>query len=697
MSESLSFFDKLNITAQRFLSNAVVFLLIILSLRVYEAVVLLFTYNFSTVTFQIEIIALFFDLFYFFKTCAMLIIPFTIIYFIRPNLAHIFLWIVIGCLTITNLLLISYFGTAMVPLGSDLFAYSFSEIQHTIGASVTITVGKVLPFIVSIVVVVVLSVLFPKQKYPSWLFYIFYVLTAFSIVSKDFSVPNPQIFKNDFDSYLAANKLGFFTSKSVDFLVSLSEKHDKIQEFAFRERLNESSSTFSENSFNYNDKNYPLMHKVETPDVLGNFFTKGQTKDPNFVFIIVESLGRAYCGENADLCSFTPHLDAIMKKSLYWENFLSTGGRTFAALPSILGSVPFGEKGFADMGESMPLHLSLVKLLKDKGYQSSFIYGGDAHFDNMDVFLRRQGIDQIVDAHNFGAGYSKLPANDDGFSWGYGDKDIFNKLLEVSKNNNKPRIDIVLTLAMHSPFMVNDQMFYDNKFEKRLNELQLSDSKKDERRTYKKQFATMLYFDDAIDNVIQEYSKRDDFNNTIFIITGDHRMPEIPISSQIDRFHVPLIIYSPMLKTSAKFSNISTQFDITPSILAFLNQNYGMEFPTSAPWIGSGLDTIRTFRNIHSYPLMRNKNELLDYLDGNYFLSNNLLYSISPNLDIEPGNDDAKQEEMTKKFNDFKSVNSFVCTTNHLLPQSVYNQKYSRKITIDTTQKTKTPLEKELE
>jgi phosphoglycerol transferase MdoB-like AlkP superfamily enzyme len=43
------------------------------------------------------------------------------------------------------------------------------------------------------------------------------------------------------------------------------------------------------------------------------------------------------------------------------------------------------------------------------------------------------------------------------------------------------------------------------------------------------------------------YSKRSDFNNTIFLITGDHRMPEIPMSDKIDRYHVPLIVYSPML------------------------------------------------------------------------------------------------------------------------------------------------------
>jgi hypothetical protein len=39
------------------------------------------------------------------------------------------------------------------------------------------------------------------------------------------------------------------------------------------------------------------------------------------------------------------YLDSLIPKSLYWENFVSNG-RTFGALPSILGSLPYGEKDF---------------------------------------------------------------------------------------------------------------------------------------------------------------------------------------------------------------------------------------------------------------------------------------------------------------------------------------------------------------
>jgi uncharacterized sulfatase len=59
--------------------------------------------------------------------------------------------------------------------------------------------------------------------------------------------------------------------------------------------------------------------------------------------------------------AFTPFLDELSGKSLYWANFLATQGRTFGALPSILGSLPYAEKGFTNLGERMPNTLTLIK------------------------------------------------------------------------------------------------------------------------------------------------------------------------------------------------------------------------------------------------------------------------------------------------------------------------------------------------
>ncbi len=152
-------------------------------------------------------------------------------------------------------------------------------------------------------------------------------------------------------------------------------------------------------------------------------------------------------------------------------------------------------------------------------------------------------------------------------------------------------------------------------------------------------------------------------------------MPEIPISTQIDRFHVPLIIYSPLLKNAQKFSSIVTHFDVTPSLLALLNGRKFIKRPSVASWIGHGFDTSVEFRSLNSYPLMRNKNELLDFIDQDKFLSNRTAYQISPDLDIEPLNAPDIQAQMHEKFDNFIRKNDYAWRNNKLIPDSIKTYK----------------------
>ncbi len=320
----------------------------------------------------------------------------------------------------------------------------------------------------------------------------------------------------------------------------------------------------------------------------------------------------------------------------------------------------------------MPNHFSLIKYLKHYGYTVNFYYGGDAHFDLMDIFLRKQGIDFILDQKNFGNGYKKMPTSGTGFSWGYGDKDLFKRSFDIINSyKTGNQLNIYLTLSMHSPFIVENMDYYRKKFDAVYSKLHLDLQTMDEVKNYRDILSCVLYTDDAFKEFFEAYKKRNDFDNTIFIITGDHRMPEIPITTQIDRFHVPLIIYSPLLKRTTKFSSISSHFDITPTLLAFLSNKYKTVKVAASTFIGSSLDTARQFRNIHSYPLMRNKNELLDYLYRDYFYSDKTLYKISPDLDISPVEDKAVENKITNIFEDFKRRNNFMIQTGALAPDSL--------------------------
>ena len=48
------------------------------------------------------------------------------------------------------------------------------------------------------------------------------------------------------------------------------------------------------------------------------------------------------------------------------------------------------------------------------------------------------------------------------------------------------------------------------------------------------------------------YAKRPEYNNTIFIITGDHRLIPIVQKDKLCRFHVAVFNFSPMLKKIRK-------------------------------------------------------------------------------------------------------------------------------------------------
>src|SRR4051794_28376575 len=66
-------------------------------------------------------------------------------------------------------------------------------------------------------------------------------------------------------------------------------------------------------------------------------------------------------------------------------------------------------------------------------------------------------------------------------------------------------------------------------------------------------------------------------------------------------------------------------------------------------------------------PFMRTKSQLQDYIQGNNFLSDNQLYHIKDNLDIEPYDDDRTGSFLKAKLDSFKQVNQYVSHQNRLI------------------------------
>lgn len=536
--------------------------------------------------------------------------------------------------------LIKYSLTTLINLGADILGYSYDDITSTVSASESASLSNLLPFIILPTLFFASNYLIKKYSNPSKVIAVLLLcVLLFGSLKLVLSETSSDLFQN---------KTAYLTKDVINF----KREKNKISAFNLFDR-----------------EDYPLLRPFdETPDVLSSYI-KGGNEKPNIVVIVIEGLGSEFVSNN-EYSGFTPYLDSLITKSLYWDNFVSTTGRSFGILPSLLGSLPFGETGFLEI-ENAPSHLSLVSVLKHNGYETSYYSGGPSSFDRKVNFLEFNGIHNLIDENKYGSDFIKTDSNEAGFAWGYPDSEIFRKAISSIDIEKQPRLDIIMTLSSHEPFDYPNKESYMAKAIAIANNLSSSEASKERVSNHKDIFGSLLYADESIKNFMTDYSKRADYNNTIFIITGDHRLIPITQKDKLCRFHVPFMIYSPMLKKAERFKSVSSHWDVTPSLLSFLGNNYKFKPLALTPWLGKGLDTTKQFRNEKTIPLMRYKGSLSDMIYKDYLYSNGELFKINENF----GTYKVIEESIKKTIEDsllaFKKINAYVTQRNKIFPDSL--------------------------
>lgn len=515
---------------------------------------------------------------------------------------------VLGTLVLVTLAgLDVYFSMAGVPLGADLLAYSWQEVRKTaLGAQVSIPPELIFALMVSLGLL--WGSLWWRARRTQRVASSRKVALVLGLcLASSLALP----MKLTTASVLASNKLQFLLGDVWDGRRSASVQVSS---------------------------DYPFDHAENTPDTLGPLLDLHAQTPPHLVFVVVEGLGRSFSGPNARLGSFTPFLDELAKKSLYWENFLATQGRTFAVLPSVLGSLPFGP-----YGEQHIAHDNLLSLLQGHGYSLRYFTGTGLEFDHQGDFLAASGVKSFWSERDFVAPARKLS------EWGYSDADLLQAVAQ-SPMPKAPSVTVVQTMSMHTPFVVLQPEKYLQQFESRLDALGLSQAQRDTYRKHKDIYASILFTDDALRVFFDKVSARPEWQNTVWVITGDHRLPEIPMASRIERYHVPLIVYSPLLRTPLRIKALSSHFDIAPSLLAMLSHRYDMSSPKRVHWMGTGLDVHTQWRNLHTLPIKQTKTELSDYVSGEYYLAQDKLYSLQDGLATEPEEAPALAQSLRADF-----------------------------------------------
>jgi phosphoglycerol transferase MdoB-like AlkP superfamily enzyme len=637
-------------------------LLLFMFIRIFEYIGLL-VYGIPNIHLtNVLITGILLDISYWFILSGFLIIVYFAVKIFNKKLAIIACQVLLAFSAIIYFIAILYYRATSLPLDSVVFTYSFSEIWQTLGVSSGMKIGNFAILLFILVLPFVLWMLFKKVAYKPWIPFFFGILSVLSILLWPIVKPSKFESENENINILRSNKLFYLIDKSIEYFqndenssFSLEKEHDiKIFQKLFPNR-------------EYCNTDYPLLRNDSVPNVLGPYF-KSQEKKPNIVIIVVESLWSVMSGPKADPMSFTPFLDSIGQQGLYFDNFLSTAEKTFGALPSILGSLPFGKQGFLKNEGKFPNHLSLFTILNENEYRTNFFYGGNSDFDNMKRFLRQENITNIYDIENLQKnGETKKSKN---FSWGLADGDVFTKYFQcIKKNDTQNRADLFLTLSMHDPYSFPEIESYRKLCKKRIRGLHPDIQAKILSRI--DLYASFLYFDASFRRFLEKFKKQPEYKNTIFIITGDHGLSDMNITENIQKYHVPLVIYSPLLTKKAIIHSVSTHYDIAPTLLALLNGNYRIILPKRNHWIGDGLDTCVQFRSTKRQIFMRHNRQTYEYLHDTLFLVKNTLFIIKNGFSMQKLENPLMVKTLSEYRRAYVNISRFTKEENLILPRNL--------------------------
>ncbi|MRV75720.1 sulfatase-like hydrolase/transferase [Duganella sp. FT92W] len=558
--------------------------------------------------------------------------------------------------------LMHYHASAGVPLGADLFAYSWQEIRTTVAGGPALGAPLLAGLALAHAALWGWLVFHARSGKPRWSAragLAFAAMAAASLLLMPTRLDNVLPAATG-SATLAANKAAWFLDDNVHHWRTHEAPAKPVAVQATTPATTPATAQHAADPASRPD--YPFLHSERTPDTLGPYFTINAAQRPNLVLIVVEGLGRSFSGPNARLGSFTPFLDELAQRSLYWENFLATQGRTFAVLPSLLGSVPYGPNGFAAL-PAMPPHAALPAVLQAQGYHTRFYTGSNLEFDNQGQYLRSAGVDKLYSERDYGPAYQR--SND----WGYADRALVDFVLAREKSETRqPFAAILQTNSMHTPFVFPSQDDYRRKVEQRLAQLNVAEERRGPYRAQRDIYASILYTDDALRHYFEQAAQLPGHANTIYIVTGDHRLPEIPMETRLERYHVPLLVCSPLLKGPRAIKAVSSQFDLAPSLLAFLSHHHGIKTPAAVTWLGSGLDMDTGFRNLHALPLKQTKTELSDYVSGPLYLGQNQLYTLSDNMRLAPVDDAQAKAQVRAQFDSFIASNDAMANSGKLAP-----------------------------
>lgn len=310
---------------------------------------------------------------------------------------------------------------------------------------------------------------------------------------------------------------------------------------------------------------------VKKKDVSSSVVT-GAQEQFNVAIIVLESTSASALSHYSGITPpTTPFLDELIKDSLLVETAQVVVPHTSKALVAIhCGIEPHLSLYTFESVMGVPVEC-LPKWLSQAGYNTAFFQSPTAHYEN------RTG---LVEHLGFAEFYPLESLDTEGFErvnyFGYEDNILLNPSKEWLKKQEDPFLVTYLTGTTHHSYKVPEG------FEKS----HYSDHEKTN-----EYLNTVRYLDQFVKELIDGYKEVGAYENTIFVIVGDHgesMCEDTPICYHSNVMHdialqVPLIVHAPKLGIKGTVEEVMSQASVVATLAELLGFELKIEGEKNFP------------------------------------------------------------------------------------------------------------------
>ena len=273
---------------------------------------------------------------------------------------------------------------------------------------------------------------------------------------------------------------------------------------------------------------------------------------PNVVVLMLESWDAVHIdalrrGMNLKPFGVTPNFDALARDGLLFTRFYANGERSMDGLASIIAGIPtLPGTAYIGMGMEQNRMAYLGHMAQQEGYATIMLQSSKRASFHVDSIATMAGFTTYLGAEDIPASGHSKNITERG-AWDY---DSFQEANNLFAQAKKPFVGFVFTASTHLPFQSPGerwQKFAPDSLEHR--------------------YLNSLYYADwALGEFIAAAKKAGYYDNTIFILTGDHVSGFDAKSGDVPSLHhIPLLVIAPGLKPGST-ARIGGQVDIIPTL-----------------------------------------------------------------------------------------------------------------------------------